>query len=102
MSDVDFKEEFAVEYSSIFEKHLRKLLNDGPILKQACKDRFGKLLEPDEEKEPEYPESGSGENVAPGPILSDSKEVVVYTGPKTENKEPALLLVGDPEKVKHL
>jgi hypothetical protein len=103
MSDVEFKEEFAVEYSPIFEKCLRQLLSDEPILKQACKDRFGKLLEPDAEVEPAYPEGAGGDGTVPGPILSDRTDVVVYTGPKfTEEKQPSLFLEGDAEKIKHL
>jgi hypothetical protein len=103
MSDVEFKEEFAVEYSPIFEKNLRKLLNDEPILKQACKDRFGKLLEPDKEPDPVYPEGAGGDGTAQGPILSDCTDVIVYTGPKfTEEKQPTLFLEGDIQKIKHL
>lgn len=103
MSDVEFKEEFAVEYSPVFEEKLRGLLKDEPILKQACKDRFGKLLEPDKEPDPVYPEGAVGDGTAPGPILSDCTDVIVYTGPKfTEEKQPVLFLEGDIQKIKHL
>jgi hypothetical protein len=100
MSDVEFKEEFAIEYAPKFENSLRRLLKDEPIIKQACKDKFGKLLEPDEKKETKYPDGGSDSGPKPIAPQSDSTDVVVFSGEPIS--KTILILEGDEQKIKHL
>lgn len=104
MSDVEFKEEFAMEYSPKFEEGIRKLLKDEPILKQACIDKFGDLLK--ENPTPPAPASFDAGGDAVSDAVndapkSDSTDIVLFTGVPKE-KEPTLILEGDLQKVKHL
>jgi len=93
MSDVEFKNEFSREYGQEFELEIRKILDEEPIIKQACKDIFGTQLDVD---------------IAPTDIapavnieLSDSTEIILFTGEKTSD-EPIIKLESDNQTLKEL
>ena len=93
MSDVEFKNEFSREYGQEFELEIRKILDEEPIIKQACKDIFGTQLDVD---------------IAPADIapavnieLSDSTEIILFTGEKTSD-EPIIKLESDNQTLKEL
>ena len=92
MSDNEFKREFTREYGKEFEEDIRKILSEEPIFKQVCKDKFGDLLE--DSKNEEASEGAK-------PELSDSTEIVVFTG-QTITSEPLIKLEGDNQKMKDL
>jgi hypothetical protein len=99
MSDVEFKNEFSREYGREFEKELKSMLNEEPIFKQACKDKFGNILD----KPADAP--NVNQSSTPGDVLnlelSDSTELVVFTG-QTISSEPVIKLESDNQKLKDL
>jgi len=100
MSDVEFKEEFAMEYSPKFEQSIIELLKEEPIIKQACKDKFGALLDEDKPKPKSDAVSGAVNDAVNDAVKSDSTDVVVFSGEPIQKK--IILLEGEPQKVKYL
>ncbi len=100
MSDIEFKNEFSRENGKLFELDIRKLLDDDPLFKQMCKEKFG--LEPKEDEISaikNYPPSDT-----PNGDISDipnSTDVIVFTG-NTIINEPLLKTDKNDPKIKHL
>lgn len=90
MSDVEFKNEFSKEYGKEFELEIRKMLDEEPIIKQACKDIFGTQLDTD------IPSV-----VDINAEISDSTEVILFLGNKISD-EPIIKLESDNQKLKEL
>jgi len=99
MSDVEFKNEFSREHGQEFEGMLKQILAEEPILKQACKDKFGSLLDVPKDKINEETVDGETQETIQG--LSDSTEVIVFTGQKISS-EPIIKLETDNQKLKDL
>ena len=100
MSDIDFKNEFATEYSGQFEVAIRQFLRENQNIKEICKDKFGSLL--DDEKENQTPPSNTQpeeeEVIEPNSIT----DIAVFTGKLLEISEDALILEIDEEKIKKI
>lgn len=90
MSDVEFKNEFSREYGQEFEFELRKMLDEEPIIKQACKDIFGTQLDIDVT-------SAVDANIE----LSESTEIIIFSGDKTSD-EPIIKLESNNQTLKEL
>ncbi len=99
MSDVEFKNEFSREYGQEFEAFLKQILAEEPILKRACKDKFGSLL--DEVKNKALDNSVEEAADMANTELSNSTEMVVFTG-QTISNEPVIKLETDNQKLKEL
>lgn len=90
MSDVEFKNEFSREYGQEFELELRKMLDEEPIIKQACRDIFGTQLDIDVT-------SAVDANIE----LSESTEIIIFSGDKTSD-EPIIKLESNNQTLKEL
>ena len=90
MSDVDFKNEFIIEYAKSFEEDIRTALIEEPLLKQSCKDKFGDILNPNENLVQK-------EEI----VMSDSTDVIIFTG-QTISYEPIIKLEHGNQKIKDL
>jgi len=93
VSDIEFKNEYAMEYSRPFEIAVRQFLREKPIIKELCIDKFGSKLDPDPE---EIKKEGEPIHI---PISSETG-VVLFAGEKTE--EEGLILEIDVDKIKKI
>jgi len=93
VSDIEFKNEFAMEYSRPFEIAVRQFLRERPIIKELCIDKFGSKLDPD-------PKETKTDEPIHIPISSETG-VVLYTG-KINDDEDSLILEIDEVKIKKL
>jgi hypothetical protein len=93
VSDIEFKNEFAMEYSRPFEIAVRQFLRERPIIKELCIDKFGSKLDPD-------PKETKTDEPIHIPISSETG-VVLYTG-KISDDEDSLILEIDEVKIKKL
>lgn len=96
MSDVEFKNEFSREYGQEFELEIRKILDEEPIIKQACKDIFGTQLDVDITPTVEVHPVIDINNE-----ISDSTEVTIFVGDKISD-EPIIKLESDNQTLKEL
>jgi hypothetical protein len=95
MVDVEFKREFAQEYSKDFEKEIRKLLKEEPIIKQACREKFGDQLNTPSA----ITESNTSIPITPVDPEEQEPGIVPFI---EKEKESILILEGNEQKVKHL
>jgi len=92
-SDLDFKSEFQKVYGGEFEKSIRRLLKDEPVIKRACKDKFGDKLDP-----PSTPSGGASPSA---PMSSStSTDMTIYSG--DTSIEPIIKLDKEDPKLKEL
>lgn len=103
ISDIDFKNEFAMKYSKPFEVAIRQFLRERPFIKELCREKFGSLLDPDPEpKHNPDASGGSGESPEPEPIeFSDETSLVPFEGELIEDDD-VLILEFDEVKMKKL
>jgi len=103
MSDIEFKNEFSKENGRLFEMDIRQLLDEDPLFKQLCKEKFGIENKEDEiSAVKNYPPSGEASGEVNGEVnYSDSTDVVLFTG-NTISHEPTLKTDKDDPKMKHL
>lgn len=102
ISDIDFKNEFAMKYSKPFEVAIRQFLREKPFIKELCREKFGSLLDPD--PEPKHNPESSGDS-GPTPEsepteLSDETSLVPFEGEIIE--DDVLILEFDESKMKKL
>lgn len=99
VSDIEFKNEYAMEYSRPFEIAVRQFLRERPLIKELCIDKFGSKLNPD--PEPSHPTSESQEESEPI-NLSSGTDLIPFTGTPIEDSEDDLVLEIDVDKIKKL
>jgi hypothetical protein len=98
VSDVEFKNEFATEYSRPFEIAIKQFIKENPHIKELCKDKFGSLLDPDPKKPTESDSVGSdSESIEP----NSETDIAIFTGELMEEDETPVLEF-DENKVKKL
>lgn len=104
ISDIEFKNEFAMEYSSQFEIAIKQFLREKPVIKELCREKFGSLL--DESKPSAAPQSAEGPSSPPpkeeARESSSSTDIAVFTGELIETSDEILFLEADEEKIKKL
>lgn len=93
VSDIEFKNEFAMEYNNQFEVAVKQLLRERPLIKELCIEKFGSQLDPDpidstEEAEPVE--------------LSSGTDLIPFSGTPIEGVECELVLDIDIDKIKKL
>ena len=97
ISDIDFKNEFAMKYSKQFEVAIRQFLREKPLIKELCKNKFGSLLDPDPKPNP----TNSGDTPEPEPIeFSNETSLVPFEGELIDDE--VLILEYDEHKMKKL
>lgn len=96
-SDIEFKNEFAQEYSNQFEVAIRQFLREKPFIKEICKDKFGSLLDPEPAKESESKSEPKSEPVE----MSTETSLILFSGELLE-EDDSLILEFDEAKVKKL
>lgn len=93
VSDIEFKNEYAMEYSRPFEIAVRQFLRERPLIKELCRNKFGSQLDPE-------PEDKKNEGESIHIPISSETGVIVFTGKKDE--EDTLILEIDVEKIKKI
>jgi len=104
ISDIEFKNEFAMEYSGQFEVAIRQFLREKPFIKELCRDKFGSLLdEPKPTAASNYTEDPSSQQTKKDPAETNSDtDVAIFTGELIELSDEVLFLEADEEKIKKL
>jgi len=94
ISDLEFKNEFAINYSRPFEIAIRQFLRERPIIKEICIEKFGDDLKPEPKPEPEDSKQEPIE-------LSSETDIAVFTG-ELIKEDDSLILEFDEVKMKKL
>ena len=101
ISDLEFKNEFAMNFSKPFEVAIRQFLREKPLIKELCREKFGSLLDPDPEPKANY-DGEPGDAPEPDQIkYSDSTSLVPFEGEVMEDDD-ILILEYDETKMKKL
>lgn len=94
MSDMEFKNEFAMEYGNQFEVAVKQFLREKPIIKELCIDKFGSQLDPD-------PIDSSSEESEPIE-LSSGTDLIPFSGEPIKDTADILILEIDTDKIRKL
>jgi len=98
VSDIEFKNEFAMEYGTQFEIAVRQFLREKPLIKELCINKFGSKLNPDPKPSPSIESEKESEPIN----LSSGTDLIPFTGTPIEDDEDSLILEIDTDKIKKL